>query len=150
MAKTADLPTESMNCASQLSHAVVIIQNTRQFFAINSLAPDIANMERGTACFTFVVKSRNSGYTATFRCQFIHKITNPAILAQQMLARENAYLREGLHSSYDQQLPSYRNSSYSMSSQNSSRRMVDMNVSMPIDMMNQRSDVDRALARTVG
>ncbi|EPB70553.1 hypothetical protein ANCCEY_10339 [Ancylostoma ceylanicum] len=82
------------------------------------------------------------------RCQFIHKITNPAILAQQMLARENASLREqSLHSSYDQPpISNYRNP-YAMSS---NRRMVDMNASMPIEVINQRSDVDRAFARTVG
>ncbi|RCN30235.1 hypothetical protein ANCCAN_24001, partial [Ancylostoma caninum] len=82
------------------------------------------------------------------RCQFIHKITNPAILAQQMLARENASIREqSLHSSYDQPPISHYRNPYAMSS---NRRMVDMNTSMPIEVINQRSDVDRAFARTVG
>ncbi|KAK6732192.1 hypothetical protein RB195_016522 [Necator americanus] len=83
------------------------------------------------------------------RCQFIHKVTNPAILAQQMLARENISLREHTsHNNYDQQLANYRRP-YS-SCQPSCGRLVDMNVSMPVEMTDQRSDVGRALARTVG
>ncbi|KIH54858.1 hypothetical protein ANCDUO_14993 [Ancylostoma duodenale] len=54
---------------------------------------------------------------------------------------------QSLHSSYDQPpISNYRNP-YAMSS---NRRLVDMNASMPIEVINQRSDVDRAFARTVG
>ncbi|XGW13100.1 hypothetical protein V3C99_013606 [Haemonchus contortus] len=91
-------------------------------------------------------KFSNTGYCKYgARCQFIHKITNPAILAQQMLARENA-LRAALNPHHTLDSSSdFRNSFPAQG-----RRLVDMNVSMPIDMINHRSDVDRALARTAG
>uniref|UniRef100_A0A0K0CUU1 C3H1-type domain-containing protein n=1 Tax=Angiostrongylus cantonensis TaxID=6313 RepID=A0A0K0CUU1_ANGCA len=87
-------------------------------------------------------KFSNTGYCKYgARCQFIHKITNPAILAQQMLARENA-LRTQTHR-YIDHCSNFHNSFNS----GSGRRLNDMNTSMPIEMINRRSDVDRALAR---
>ncbi|VDL71276.1 unnamed protein product [Nippostrongylus brasiliensis] len=92
-------------------------------------------------------KFSNTGYCKYgARCQFIHKITNPAILAQQMLARENALRAQLSHQTLDSS--SDFRSSYA--SQPQSKRLVDMNSSMPIDMINHRSDVDRAFARTAG
>ncbi|KAK6052579.1 hypothetical protein COOONC_09916 [Cooperia oncophora] len=87
-------------------------------------------------------KFSNTGYCKYgARCQFIHKITNPAILAQQMLARENALRAQAVFN------PQHTLDS---SCYPQGRRLVDMNVSMPIDMINHRSDVDRAFARTAG
>lgn len=90
-------------------------------------------------------KFSNTGYCKYgARCQFIHKITNPAILAQQMLARENALRTQAPH--YLDQSTDFHSSFTS----GTGRRLADMNISMPIEVINRRSDVDRALARTVG
>lgn len=90
-------------------------------------------------------KFSNTGYCKYgARCQFIHKITNPAILAQQMLARENALRAQMPHHTFD------NSSDFRTSFGSQGKRLVDMNVSMPIDMINHRSDVDRAFARTAG
>ncbi|KAJ1358592.1 hypothetical protein KIN20_017063 [Parelaphostrongylus tenuis] len=57
-----------------------------------------------------------------------------------MLARENALRTQTHH--YMDRSAHFRNSFNS----GNGRRFADMNISMPVEMINRRSDVDRALA----